>query len=71
MSTLRKSDLPTLHSIRAALRGMMDAANRLKEQENDLGMLVAYATVLDDLRGQFDSVGRQLSKLELRKIAAH
>lgn len=71
MSQLRKADLPTLRSVRSALAGMIEAANRFKAAETDLGMLVAYATVLDDLQGQFDSVGRQLSKLERSPVAMH
>lgn len=60
-----------LRSIREALRGMIAAANNLKSQETDLSNLVAYATVLDDLQGQFDRVGRKLSKLERSPIAMH
>lgn len=58
-----------LRSIREALRGLIAAANNLKSQETDLSNLVAYATVLDDLQGQFDRVGRKLSKLERSPIA--
>lgn len=65
------TDLPMLGSIREALRGMIAAANNLKSQETDLSNLVAYATVLDDLQGQFDRVGRKLSKLERSPIAMH
>lgn len=58
-----------LRSIREALRGLIAAANNLKSQQTDLPNLVAYATVLDDLQGQFDRVGRKLSKLERSPIA--
>lgn len=58
-----------LRSIREALRGLIAAANNLKSQQTDLLNLVAYATVLDDLQGQFDRVGRKLSKLERSPIA--
>jgi hypothetical protein len=53
-----------LRAVRDALRAMIAQANRLKALEADLVMLLAYATVLDDLQRQFDGVGRTLSKLE-------
>jgi hypothetical protein len=43
---------------------MIDTANAAKQEENDVGMLMAYASVLDELQGKFDGVGKQLSRLE-------
>ena len=53
-----------LRDLRDALRRMMDAANRLKAAETDVGMLMAYAGVLDDLQGKFEHVGRRLTQIE-------
>ena len=64
MSRLTHNDLPALRSSRDAYRDLIGAANNLKANETDVGMLIAYATVLDQLQADFDRCGRALSKLE-------
>lgn len=57
-------DLPVLRSVRDACRRMLDAANKLKADESDIGMLIAYCSVIDYLQAEFDRVGRVLDRLE-------
>jgi hypothetical protein len=57
-------DLPVLRSVRDATRRMLDAANKLKADESDIGMLIAYCSVIDYLQAEFDRVGRVLDRLE-------
>ncbi len=64
MRNLTVQDLPILRRLRDAYRQMIEAANAAKQEENDVGMLMAYASVLDELQGKFDGVGKQLSRLE-------
>lgn len=64
MSKYTHSDLPMLRSLRDAYRWAIDEANRQKAVENDIGMLMAYCCVIDELQGHFDRVGRALDRLE-------
>ena len=57
-------DMPSLRALRETLRLMIDKLNRLKADESDLGMLVAMATVGDDLHAQYEASGRVLDRLE-------
>jgi len=64
MSRFTASDLPMLRNLRSVCRKMIDAANRLKTETEDVGELFAVCAVIDDLQGKFESVGRELSRLE-------
>ena len=61
---LDHSDMPIVRSVRDAYRALIAEANRQKRIEDDPAILLAYATVLDDLHGKFDHLGKQLSRLE-------
>lgn len=58
------SDLPALRAVRDAYRAMLAEANRQKASETDVGMLLAYCTVIDQLHESFDRAGRQIARLE-------
>lgn len=53
-----------LRAARDAYRVLLAECNRQKASEHDLGMLLAYATVQDDLQASFDRLGRQLQRIE-------
>jgi hypothetical protein len=57
-------DLPVLRGLRDAYRQILHAANVCKAQCNDLGELLAFATIVDDTQTKFDAVGRHLARLE-------
>lgn len=67
MSRLSRSDLPMLHELRHAYSGMIDHANQIKSASNDVGQLLAFASVLDQLETERERVQRNIQKL--RKLA--
>lgn len=57
-------DMPLLRGLRDMYRVMISAANDAKSKETDIGMLLGFAGILDELQGKFDTVGKQLARLE-------
>ena len=64
MSRYTHDDMPALRSVRETLRRMMDTLNGFKAEESELGMLIAMASVGDQLQAEFDAAGRALDRLE-------
>lgn len=63
-SKLAASDIPMLRRLREAHLQLIESANRFKREESDVGMLMAYAQVLDQLHDTSQKIGRDLSRLE-------
>lgn len=61
---LTAEHLPMLRSLREAHLEMIESANRLKRNENDVGMLLAYGHVTDQLQATADKLARDLSRIE-------
>ncbi len=57
-------DLDSLRSLRGAFRQLINACNKEKRRETDLGMLIAFSAVLDELHARFDYYGAELDRLE-------
>jgi hypothetical protein len=64
MSRYTHDDMPALRSMRETLRRMIDALNGFKAEETELSMLVAMASVGDELQSEYDAAGRALDRLE-------
>lgn len=64
MSRYTHADMPSLRALRETLRAMIASLNALKARETDLTMLVAMASIGEDLQGQYDAAGRALDRLE-------
>lgn len=64
MRKLNSNHLPMLRSLREVHLKMIDNANRLKGEESDIGMLMAYGHVVDQLHETSDKIARDLSRLE-------
>jgi class 3 adenylate cyclase len=63
MSRLSHSDLPLLRNFSHVYGSMIDHANRLKAASNDVGELLAVASVLDQLETERDRCQRNIKKL--------
>lgn len=61
---LTADQMPMLRTLREVHLQMIDTANKLKRDESDIGMLLAYGTVIDQLHDTADRLGRDLSRLE-------
>jgi len=61
-------DAPMLRSYRVALRQVIKAVNDNKASENDLGMLMAYGALLDDLETRLDRVERDIRRHDRKSV---
>jgi hypothetical protein len=63
MSRLTSSDLPLLRHVDQVLEGMIDHANRIKTASEDVGEMLAAASILDLLQTERDRAQRSIRKL--------
>lgn len=64
MRKLTRDDLPWLIALRDAYKKILQAANEEKKGESDIGMLIAFATIIDETNEKLDRTRKDIARLD-------